>query len=292
MSNITTDAKGVSRSAQTTATQFVVPVVGSIEMDASATLVTLNQLAVSMPYDDKYVIALDTSGSKVLMESIQLAGSGSTFAASRKAGDDLKNLLKTILDTATKDDENGKNLPTELADDMKARFQEYFSNELSNILENVHLSYSVDTQGGADDMNTIFDNEACEIVAQQIPNSNYLAWSDASENFLANHIPLLDDDVIVFTFEVAQELRVDREEQKTGGAIADPTASVGGPVTSVSAGNAAGGVGGAFTTSQPGTATYIYQSRKIAFFVSVTGGTAAAAAAVAAAGVAGAGGSA
>ena len=272
MSTTTTNSKGSSANAVTGAARFIVPVVGELQMDASATLVTVDQLSVSIAYDDKYEISLSEADSNTLMSSIVLSGTGATFAATLSSpSTPLQTLIKKILDDSVKFGEGGKKLPVELADQMKARFQEYFNNDLSNILEDVHLSYDVKTADGASNMIGKLDDAACEVIAQQIPKAHYAAWSDASENFQSSHLPLLDGDEIVFVFDIASELKVERVEQKTDGANVDTGANVS---------NAGGGK---YTTSSAGTATYVYEARKIAFFVTVTGGTAAAAAAVAAA---------
>jgi hypothetical protein len=247
-------------------------------MDASATLVTVSQLSVSMPFDDKYVIELDETDSASLIGAFSVAGEGATFTVTRDETA-LATILKKVIDEGTKGAE-GKNLPTELADDMKERFQEYFSNGLSNILEDVHLSYEVKSQEGADSLSGLLNAQACEIIAQQIPQTNYDAWSDASENYLGSQLPLLDGNELVFIFNVASSLVVNRAEQKSTGVSADSSASA--TVSNVAAG-AGDGEGRPFTTSEPGTATYTYDTRKIAYFVKVTGCTAAAAAAKAAA---------
>jgi hypothetical protein len=274
MSNITTDSAGALTTAVTAATQFIVPVVGALTMDASATLVTLQQLKVTMNYNDRYDITLEGADAIALRDSIVLDGSGSTFSAQLAPSHTLAVVLKKVIDEAVKSGAGGKTLANELSDDMKTRFQEYFNNALSNILENVSMSSSVSSQAGANDLVGKLDNNACEVIAQQIPKDHYEQWSDASENYEGSGLPLLDGDSLVFIFDVASELRVDRTEEKTDGTTADSKpSSANGAADAVEDSDAAGanGVGSKYTTGQAGTASYIYESRRIAFFVTVDG---------------------
>lgn len=274
MSNITIDASGALTSISTDASVFVVPVVGSISMDASATLVTLQQLSVTMNYNDKYEIDLSGDDAVALRDSFALSGEGASFAASLSNGAALTAVLKKVIDQAIKAGGGGKTLAEELSGDMKDRFQEYFNNVLSNILENVSLTSNVHSQDGAESLVNLLTPDACEIIAQQIPKTHYMAWSDASdESFTGSGLPLLDGDTLVFIFQTENTLTVNRVEEKTAGSNADSKpASADGAADAVANSDAAGanGVGSKYTTSLPGTASYIYESRRIAFFVTVT----------------------
>ena len=278
----TTNSPSAANVASTGAAQFVVPVVGALAMDASATMVTLNELSVSLDYDDKYTIPLTAEDSEILRTSIVLDGSGAGFSATlENTGDRFTNLMKKIIDTATKVDEGvgstpaavtygaGLTLAAELSQALKDRFDEYFRNSLSSILENVEMHSSVGSQAGAEDMAGKLDANACEIIAQQIPKAAYAAWSDASENFVGKGgLPLRNDDTLVFVFNIASTLTVDRQDQRTAGTTADTKPASAGAGDSVAQNGSRYAVD---NNKNPAVSTYIYESRRIAFFVSVQG---------------------
>jgi hypothetical protein len=103
-------------------------------------------------------------------------------------------------------------------------------------------------------MHTALDDAAREIIAQQIPESTYVAYSDASENITTSALPLLAGDKLVFIFNANQVL-IARGADKTPGANPDTGATAAGPAYGAAAQNI----------------TYTYNSRKIAFYVQVAG---------------------
>jgi len=92
-----------------------------------------------------------------------------------------------------------------------------------------------------------------------------------SENFEGKKgLPLRNGDTLVFVFDIASTLTVDRQDQRTAGSQADALGS--------SAINAADAVGRASNNGyavdaniNPPASTYIYEARRVAFFVTVQG---------------------
>ena len=287
------NTKDVNASATTSATRFIVPVMGELAVDASATLITLDELTVTMPYDDKFTHTLSSELSADLIKSFVLSGSGQTFAVDMAAGatNKLAAVLENVIDNAkyapdastagdnaaqnAQDlDNSGNTLDQVLGADLAMVFRIQFTDSLPNILESdnviVHTVYSA--AGAKDLSDKLADSGAAaarEIIAQQLPESNYTAWADASENAAATYLPLLDDQEIVFVFNVAEKMVV-RTESKTAGSNPDTSAALPVPANADVAHVSDAAAYSANIGAAKG-ATYYYNQRKVAFFVKVTG---------------------
>ena len=286
------NTKDVNASATTTSTRFIVPVMGDLAVDASATLITLDQLHVTMPYDDKFTCALSDALSADLIKSFVLSGSGQTFAVDMAAGstNKLAAVLEHVIDnakyapdasTAGDDadqnqqdlDNSGNTLNQVLGADLAKVFRIEFLDSLPNILESdnviAHVVYSA---AGAKDLSDKLaaSNAAAarEIIAQQLPKSNYTAWADLSENAVKSYLPLVDDQEIVFVFNVAEKMVV-RTETKTDGSNEDTTAAL--PAANATVAHASDAAAYSANIGAAAGATYYYNTRKVAFFVKVQG---------------------
>lgn len=275
-----TNAPDTQTNAETDATTFICPVVGAFSIDASASLISLQQLAVTLPYDDKFNVELDATLSDNLIKSFVLSGAGSTFQVAMAAGatNKLHSVLEHVINNAeyapkagSDDvDNSGNTLGEVLSADMEKTFRITILDTLPNILQSGdNFGYSVDASGGASSMNGLLsaDAGAREIIAQQLPEANYTAWADASENAVSPYpLPLLDGQTLVFIFDVTGKTVV-RLEGKSGGLTAD----AGSGVTEVAKG--AGQPTNPYSADKGATegAKYIYSNRKVAFFVKVSG---------------------
>jgi hypothetical protein len=249
-----------AQTATTAATVFVVPVEGNLSVSASATLDVVQQLTVSMPYDEAYDIALSSTDSVKLMNAIKLGdASGHEFSAALAEGHELQAVLEKIINDAEDRADPKRKLADKLSDDMKATFTSYFGDSLPNILQsNYTFSSSVDAAGGATNLIGQLTPQACEIIAQQIPQGHYTEHSDPSENYVGTGLPLLDGDVLVFVFNVATGLNITRQPTEVAGSQPD---------------NLAGTSENPNSSYTPDSSSYVYGSRRIAFFVTVQGVT-------------------
>jgi hypothetical protein len=235
-------------------------------------------VSVSIAYQDKYVIDLVGNGAssgavptaKDLISAFALDGSGSTFKVdySDSTGDKFKAIMKYVIDNATADDNLGgadKTLKDRLGADMLRTFHEIFADALPNMLQSEYtLVHEVKSAEGAADMTNKLQAGPREIIAQQLPESNYEAFMDLSENPINSHLPLVSGDTLVFVFDVNQHL-VTRKEKKTAGTTGDNLSNV--TQSGAPSGLGAAGTGAYGSPSQE--VKYAYNSRKVAFFVKV-----------------------
>jgi len=243
---------------------FVCPVVADLDISGNASLTTLQQVAVSIAYDDRYDIEIDGND---LVSSFKLDGSGSTFEVkwSDASGAKFAGVMKDVIDNATK---SSKTLDQTLGAGMLSAFKNIFADTLPNLLESEwSLNHTVGSQAGAEDMQSKLTAAAREIIAQQLPESNYEAYMDASENPSTTDLPLVNGDTLVFIFNVNQNLVV-RSDKKTAGKTSDAMTGV----SSNANANAPAGAGAAGTGPYGETVQgiqYQYNSRKVAFYVKV-----------------------
>lgn len=287
-----TNAKSAEGPATTVNTEngaeniFVCPLVADLDISGNASITTLQQVTVSIAYDDRYDIELTGNSAsassaariagataKDLTSAFVLDGSGSTFAVDlANGGAQLADVLQHVIENAKRADEVGgsdKTLDQRLGADMLRVFKDIFADALPNILQSDYtLVHEVKSAEGAADMQDKLEASpaAREIIAQQLPESNYEAYMDGSENHVGTDLPLVNGDTLVFIFNVNLNLVV-RDEKKTAGTTADN-------LSGVSESGAPAGAGSAGTgpySSPTQKVTYIYESRKVAFFVKVAG---------------------
>jgi hypothetical protein len=268
---------------------FVCPVIGQLDLSGSAMLTTLEQVTVTVPYDDKYSIELDAQHSFSLASAFKLDGSGSSFtvAWSDASGTQFATEMKYIIDTATLTstgtggnvDSTGVTLSKALDDDVRATFKDIFADGIPNILESDwDISSNVASQAAADDMKKKLTVGPRELIAQQLPESNYIYWMDGSENALNKNLPVMNGDTLVFVFAVNQVV-ISRLPKKTAGLTADDNDSNTLSAGTVTAPNVTVGPIAAGGTSVDGTGPYgdaakiqyTFNNRNVAFYVKFSG---------------------
>lgn len=240
------------------------------DMDASgsAGLITLEQVSVSVAYDDLYEHTLSSADSTKLANSFKVDGNGASFAAILDASGDFKdvltrNMASAVLATAGNSIDNsynevGVDLSGNLYNELLTKFKHVFADTLPNILQSDWaLSNSVNYAGGAANMAGLIVPVEAEILAQQLPESNYELYMDGSENSTTIALPLKDGDSIIFVFDVKLGAVI-RTAKKTAGTNASA------PTESAAAGSPGSDGSGPYG-SAINSVTYDYNSRKVAF---------------------------
>lgn len=246
--------------AVTSGSQFIVPLYSTLDASGSATMNVVQLESVSMPYDEKYSLTVSEAQSANLLNGFQVTHAdgvvlGCTAARGAAA---WKAVLQKVIEDAH--DDSGNSLSDVLYNEALVQFKSIFTDEIANVLQdNWTLNVNLDAVGGAANMWTdlVAAPEACRLLAQQIPNSNYLLYSDASENMLTNALPMKNDDKIVFLFNVTM-LTITRNitDIQKADSFTAPLAP-----TDVDPN----------TNSAPAVTTASFSNRTAAFFVTVAG---------------------
>jgi len=216
-------AEPPSQTVTSTNTQFVVPIYSRLNVEATASLNVVQQEVVSMVYDLSFNYACqDDSESAALLNGFELSQDGDNLSVKMvgAVGEATALAFQTQLKKVI-DDASGTNVPVDnytspqyptLADTLYDNALKYFKNiygdDVANILQtDWSLTVKVNSAAGAENMwNDLKANEpACLLLAEQIPNSTYMVYVDASENMLTNALPLKNDDVLVFLFNVTTQ---------------------------------------------------------------------------------------
>ncbi len=213
---------------------------GALAASGEASLNTLQQVSVSVAYDDLYEQVLTPEDSTLLANSFTISGEGDEFSAvlnnSANFEDVLARNMATAICTAetanvdpsgndASENSVGHNLKDAILNGMINTFKREFTDDIPNLLESDYvLTNSVGYAGGAADMAGKLVAQECEILAQQLPESNYTLYSDASENPTTTALPLKDGDSIIFVFDVTQSA-VSRVITKVAGSNPDTGAS-------------------------------------------------------------------
>ena len=253
------------------ASTIVARPLGAMDASGEAALNTLQQVTVSVAYDDLYEQALSAEDSSKLANAFSISGTGATFTATLSGAPDFEDVLARNMATAicTAESKNidpegtdasnnsvGHNLKDAIYNGMLNNFKRVFADSIPNLLESDwSLSNSVGYAGGAADMAGKLVDQECEILAQQLPESNYVLYMDGSENPLTTALPLKGGDSIIFVFQVEQEA-VSRVITKVAGSNPDTGASA-----------VAGGSASPYGSSA--VVNYATNSRKVAFKFSV-----------------------
>jgi|LauGreDrversion2_5_1035112.scaffolds.fasta_scaffold21200_2 hypothetical protein len=241
-------------------------------MDASgqAGLITLEQVSVSVAYDDLYERTLSAADSTKLVNAFTVGGKGATFSAILSSSADFedvltRNMASALLATAGNTIANsytevGVDLSGNLYNELLTQFKHVFEDTLPNILQSDwSLSNSVNYAGGASNMAGLIVPTEAEILAQQIPESNYELYSamDVSEEMTTAALPLKGTDSIIFVFDVklGAVIRTAKKTAGTNASASTESASAGAP------GSTGTGAYGAAINS----VTYAYNSRAVAF---------------------------
>jgi hypothetical protein len=247
--------------------------IGAMDASGEAALTTLQQVTVSVAYDDLYEQTLSVADSTKLANAFSISGSGASFSVELTSSQDFQDVLAANMESAICTAQNsnvdpqgtdadnssiGHNLKDAIYNGMLNNFKRIFTDSIPNLLESDwSLSNTVGYAAGAADMAGKLDIPECEVLAQQLPESNYVLYQDGSENTLTSALPLKDGDSIIFVFNVS-ESSVARIPTKTPGASGD--------------GNAAAVTG---TPSNPygssAVVSYASNSRVVAFKFTVAG---------------------
>ena len=261
--------------------------VADLDASGNAALTTLQQVSVSVDYDDKYVMDLTEDDAKKLANAFTLDGSGADFSCVLSNTGDFVDVLARNMATATctewtsaksSIDSNGKVLKTALYDEMASSFKKIFEDALPNILESDwELTNGVAFEAGATTMAGLITATEAEILAQQFPESNYVLYQKGGngadkEDPVTHALPIKGGDSLVFVFNVKQ-LLVSRVDKKTAGSQSD--ASVAGSTTTTIGANPGAGQASLPIPSVYGTGVqqteYASNQRLVAFQFNIPG---------------------
>jgi hypothetical protein len=229
--------------------------VAALDASGEAALTTLEQVSVSVSYDDLYLATLNATEAKKLLDSFTLDGSGSTFACTLTNSTNFKEVLTEAMARAegstyasansTPTHVVGNTLQQNLIVEILAMFNSIYADSLPNILQSEWDIYNnVGYEAGAIDMAAKLIPAEAEILAQQIPEANYVSYmkggtGEDKEDLTTHALPLVGGDKIVFVFYLS-EAAVARVNKKTAGSLADN-----------GTGASAGGTGGVTTNPNP-----------------------------------------
>lgn len=261
----------ITSHVESAAATIVARPLGAMDASGEAALNTLQQVTVSVAYDDLYEQALSAADSTKLANAFAISGTGATFTAHLSSSADFEDVLtrnmasaictaeSANVDPSGSDASNnsvGHNLKDAIYNGMLNNFKRIFTDSIPNLLESDwSLSNTVGYAGGAADMAGKLVDQECEILAQQLPESNYVLYMDASEDTVTSALPLKGGDSIIFVFNVS-EAAVARIVTKTPGANPDTGASA-----------VAGGSASPYGSSA--VVNYSSNTRKVAFKFSV-----------------------
>lgn len=296
---------GVSSTACTGSNTFVVPIYSQIEATGEANLSVVQAEAVCMNYDLSFNITLSDVSSGMILNGFVLDQDGDNnvldgdygLSVGMRTGanllgksgswqGDFRLALAEVIEDAV--DAKGETLAWNLYDSALGYFKDVYGDAVANVLESDwSLKITVDASGGAANMwnDLSVKPDATLLIAQQIPNSTYMAYVDASENMMTNALPLLDGDTLVFLFNVAMKtiarnIRNVQAQASMASALGNgasfgannqstATDASAGPVTDLS-----GDVSGnrvADLLSVGGTPSFSYTSQIAAFYVTMSG---------------------
>jgi len=242
-----------------------------MEVTSATTLTVATQQSVSMAYDLSFNAELSEADSAQLANAFVLSqdGSGNVVADISNNAEFVRVMRRVVLDASNND---LKCLDRVLYDSVSRDLSGVYGDAIANDLQSFFgVTVSVDASGGAvnlwSDMQT--DPSYPTTIAVQIPNDNYLAYCDTSENIHTNALPLLDGDKLVFLFSVTTTTTVGTTTQLSPVTLADHYgASLGSTVANVVDGRTAAG---ANSYLPPGAQSVNKKVQAVAFFVTVRG---------------------
>lgn len=305
---------GALTSVSTSSSVFIAPVVGDLNVDANASITILNQMGVQMQYNDRYDIVLDLSDSCALLNCFDISGAGAAFDVMALHEAKFKEVMQKILDNATctttgglsaeealtpsganvdaagvEAARTGFTLHQTLNNQLLRLFKNIYTDGIANILQsNYEFSTSVNTAAAAQDMYDKLDansQQAAEVIAQQIPNDNWLLYATpegnietgtSGENALTSALPMKVGDQLVFVFRTDETIEVTRGGNTEGSAADAINGSVPAGATPATLANPVGAAGFLGPYGNTLALSYNYNQRTIAFFVEIGNGNAAA----------------
>ena len=215
---------GVFSTACTGSNTFVVPIYSQIDATGTAALSVVHAEAVCMNYDLSFNITLSDVSSGMILNGFVLSQDGindtdgtpglsvamrtgaNLLAKSGTWQGDFRLALAEVIEDAV--DAKGETLAWNLYDSALGYFKDVYGDAVANVLESDWaLTITVDASGGATNMwnDLSVKPDAMLLIAEQIPNSTYMAYVDASENMMTDALPLLNGDTLVFLFNVAMK---------------------------------------------------------------------------------------
>jgi len=248
MPNAVTDNTGASCT-------IVARPVAALDASGQASLVTLEQVTVSVSYDDLYRVTLSDADAIKLLNSFTLDGSGTSFACTLDNSADFQEVLTSAMrdaaavsftNTNASNNSVGNTLSQNLMAEILATFKSIYEDTIPNVLQSDwDISNNVAYAAGALDMANKLVPEEAELLAQQLPESNYIEYMDASENTTTHALPLKRGDKLVFVFYLREEA-VARVDKKTPGSTVEAALAAGvaataaAPPTAATAGTSGG----------------------------------------------------
>lgn len=250
---------------------FVAPFYSDMDVTGATTLTVATQQTVSMVYDLSFNVELSEDDSAQLANAFVLSqdGSGNVVADISNNDEFVRVMRRVVLDASNNEQ---KCLDRVLYDSISRDLSGVYGDNIANDLQSFFgVSVSVDASGGAvnlwEDMRT--DPSYPTTIAVQIPNDNYLAYCDTSENIHTDALPLLSGDKLVFLFSVTTSTTVGTTTQLSPVTLADHYgSSLGSSVENTVAGRAAAG---ANTYFPPAAQSVAKKVQAVAFYVTVRG---------------------
>jgi hypothetical protein len=256
----------------TDATTFVAPFYANMDVSANSELNVAKQQTVTMKYDLSFNVTLTEADSAKLVNSFVLHQDASgALVADISNNEEFRLVIHNVIKDAT--NSNTKGLATALYDNIMTDLSGVYGDDIANQLQsNFKLTVLVDASGGALNLWNDFaaEPEYATTIALQVPNSNYLAYCDVSENIHTNALPLLNGDKLVFLFSVETETKVYEAVALNAPILADHY----GASTTAAGLTAPGGEsrGDAAPNSYtPVVNTVTKEIQAVAFYVTVTG---------------------
>jgi len=189
---------------------FVVPFYSALDAKGVASLNLVQQESVKMAYDlsfNKTLVADENSAA--ILNAFELTQDGTNLTVGMRMGADAL-AFRTELADVIRDavDLSQNTLAEVLYNDAVAYFAEVYGDLVANVLEtDWALRVTVDASGGAANMWGDLDakEQARLLIAEQIPNSTYMLYVDASENMITDSLPMKNGDTLVFLFNVTMQ---------------------------------------------------------------------------------------
>jgi adenylylsulfate kinase-like enzyme len=251
---------------------IVAPFYADMDASGATTLSVVRQQRVTMSYDLSFNAELSEADSAQLANAFVLSqdGSGNMVADISNNADFVRVMRRVVLDAS---DNTLKCLDRVLYDSISRDLSGVYGDAIANDLESFFgVSVHVDASGGAtnlwEDMKA--DPSYPTTIAVQLPNDNYLAYCDTSENIHTNALPLLDGDKLVFLFALKTTTTVGTTTQIQSITVTDLYgASLGSTVTNDAIGR--NPVEPTNTYLPPGAQSVAKKVQSVAFYVKVRG---------------------
>jgi len=251
-----------------TTSRFVSTVVSNITVTGTYTISVVEQETVTNDYDLSFNKTLTEANSASFINGFQLydddTNSNTLAVQMRTSGKDAwKSVVSNVVTTAT--DATSNNLLTVLTGQGTDILIATFGDQVANILEAASASaYDLSGNTAAETAWTDLSNNPTGtlLIAKQIPNANYIAYTDVSEQMITDALPLLTGNSVVLFFNVTTTLTANDPDvlNPTSG---DPTSGF--PVVT----SADPGTLGDLVNPLP-TFTAV-STKKVAYFITVLG---------------------